>query len=254
MIKLLMSGCNGKMGQVITRLCSNSEIYRIAAGVTSNPDRISNPYPVYDSFEKVTEKIDVVIDFSNPSSLASLLDYCKKNKTALVVATTGLSEDDYKEIDAASQQIPIFLSANMSLGVNVIIDLALNACNALIDGFDIEIIEKHHNEKKDSPSGTALMIAKEINSHLDNKMQFIYDRSASTKKRERNEIGISAVRGGTIPGEHTILFAGKDEIVEIKHTALSRDIFGIGALKAASHLYGRESGIYNMKTLLKELI
>ncbi|MDF2520753.1 MAG: 4-hydroxy-tetrahydrodipicolinate reductase [Clostridia bacterium] len=254
MIKILMSGCNGKMGQVITKLSANFDNIQIAAGISRQPDKFSNPYPVYKSFEEVQEKVDVVIDFSNADLIPQVLDYCIKNETALVEATTGLSPENNQAIREAAEQIPVFMSANMSLGVNVLIELARTAAAKLGLSFDIEILEKHHNEKKDAPSGTALMIADEINEQLDNTMDFIYDRSQKKEKRKRNEIGISAIRGGTIPGEHSVFFAGKDEILEIKHTAISRDVFGTGAIRAAMYIASKKKGLYDMKSMLKEII
>jgi 4-hydroxy-tetrahydrodipicolinate reductase len=249
-----MSGCNGKMGQVISKLAANFDNINIAAGISRQPDKYSNPYPVYTDYQYVQEKIDVVIDFSNPGVLPELLEFCKNNETALVLATTGLSQEDYNKVSAAAESLPIFMSANMSLGINVLIELARTAASKLGLGFDIEILEKHHNEKKDAPSGTALMIANEINQQLDHSMNFIYDRSQSREKRKNSEIGISAIRGGTIPGEHSVFFAGKDEIVELKHTALSRDVFGMGAIKAAEYIVNKQKGIYDMKSMLKEMI
>lgn len=254
MINILMSGCNGKMGQVITKLSADFDNLTIAAGISRQPDKLNNPYPVYKSFDEVKEKIDVVIDFSNANLISQVVDFCIKNEIALVEATTGLTPENYQTIKQASEQIPIFMSANMSLGINILIELARTAAAKLGLGFDIEILEKHHNEKKDAPSGTALMIANEINEQLDNTMDYIYDRSKKNEKRSTNEIGISAIRGGTIPGEHSVFFAGKDEIIEIKHTALSRDIFGMGALKAALYLADKQKGLYDMKSMLKETI
>ncbi|MFZ5352559.1 MAG: 4-hydroxy-tetrahydrodipicolinate reductase [Bacillota bacterium] len=254
MLKILMSGCNGKMGQVITRLAAAESDLKIIAGVSKQPDKIINPYPVYGSFAEVAEEANVVIDFSSPEVLPSLIKYCTLNKTALVLATTGLKDTDNEIVRQASEVIPIFRSANMSLGVNVLLELTAKASALLGESFDIEIIEKHHNEKKDAPSGTALMIAKEINQSLDNTKRYVFDRTSSSAKRDRAEIGISSVRGGTIPGEHTILFAGRDEILEIQHTALSRDIFGAGALKAARYISRKRNGVYDMKTMLKEMI
>lgn len=254
MINILMSGCNGKMGQVITKLSANLGNVKIAAGISRQFDKFNNPYPVYMDYKYVNEKIDVVIDFSNPDSLPGLLDFCKTKKTALVLATTGLSPEDYQRVQQASETIPVFMSANMSLGINVLIELSRIAAAKLGLDFDIEILEKHHNEKKDAPSGTALMIANEVNEQLNNTMDFIYDRSKKVEKRSINEIGISSIRGGTIPGEHSVFFAGKDEIVEIKHTALSRDVFGMGAIKAAIYVVNKPSGLYDMKSMLKEMI
>lgn len=254
MINILMSGCNGKMGQVVSKLAANFDNIKIAAGISRQPDKFSNSYPVYMDYKSVKEKIDVVIDFSNPDAIPELLDFCKTRKTALVLATTGLSPEDYQSVLQISEILPVFMSANMSLGINVLIELAKTAATKLGSDFDIEILEKHHNEKKDTPSGTALMIANEINEQLNHSMDFIYDRSTKKEKRKTDEIGISSIRGGTIPGEHSVFFAGKDEIIEIKHTALSRDVFGIGALKAAMYIVNKQSGTYDMKSMLKEMI
>jgi 4-hydroxy-tetrahydrodipicolinate reductase len=249
-----MSGCNGKMGQVITKLSANFDNIKIAAGISRQPDKCSNNYPVYTDYKSVTEKIDVVIDFSNPDAIPELLDFCKTQKAALVLATTGLSTEDYQHVMQTSETLPVFMSANMSLGINVLIELAKTAAAKLGTDFDIEILEKHHNEKKDAPSGTALMIANEINEQHNHSMDFIYDRYTKKDKRKTNEIGISSIRGGTIPGEHSVFFAGKDEIIELKHTALSRDIFGMGAIKAAIYIINKQNGLYDMKSMLKEMI
>lgn len=250
-----MSGCNGKMGQVITRLSKEYEGIEITAGVTRNPKKLQNPYPVYQSFKEAeAAEADVVLDFSNPEMLSEAAEYCVAHRTALVVGTTGLSEKDNEMLRQASASIPVFVSANMSFGIRVLIDLALKAASTLGEEYDIEILEKHHNEKKDAPSGTAIMIANELKNHLDASMEFTYDRSQVKEKRKPNEIGISAIRGGTIPGEHTVYFAGKDEIIEITHTSLSRDVLGRGAIKAARYTASKTKGFYNMKTMLEELI
>lgn len=254
MINLLMSGCNGKMGQVITKLAADYDNIMIAAGVSRQPDKLRNSYPVYKAFKEVQEKIDVVIDFTSPENLPQLLDFCKTHETASVIATTGLSHEDFELVRQASKSLPIFISSNMSLGINVMIDLAKTAVSKLGPDYDIEILEKHHKDKKDAPSGTAFMIAKELNQQLDNSLEFIYDRSQRKEKRKPMELGISAIRGGTIPGEHSIYFAGKQEIIEIKHTALSRDIFGLGAIQAAIYISMKQNGIYDMKSMLKEMI
>jgi 4-hydroxy-tetrahydrodipicolinate reductase len=249
-----MSGCNGKMGQVITKLAANFDNIIIAAGISRQPDKFSNSYPVYTDYKDIKEKIDVVIDFSNPDAIPELLEFCKTRETALVLATTGLSPEDYQKVKQTAEIVPVFMSANMSLGINVLIELARTAASKLGFGYDIEILEKHHNEKKDAPSGTALMIANEINEQLDHAMDFVYDRSQIREKRKNSEIGISAIRGGTIPGEHSVFFAGKDEIVEVKHTALSRDVFAMGAIKAAVYVADKKSGLYDMKAMLKEML
>jgi 4-hydroxy-tetrahydrodipicolinate reductase len=255
LISILMNGCNGKMGQSITKLCSEYENVRITAGITRNPGKLNYPYPVYGSFKEASGVCaDVVLDFSNPEMLPEVVTYCLDTRTALVVGTTGLSDTDYAMLKQASEQIAVFVSANMTFGVRVLIDLAMRAASSLGSDYDIEILEKHHNEKKDAPSGTALMIAKELNEHLGSSMEFVYDRSDINEKRKKNEIGISAIRGGTIPGEHSIFFAGKDEIIEIKHTALSRDVLGRGAIRAAVYTAAKPKGFYNMNSMLEELI
>lgn len=242
------------MGQVITRLIHEYEGLKIVAGVTRNPERLANPYPTFRDLRELEDiRADVLVDFSNPEALPRIIEYCTRTGTALVVGTTGLSDKDYDGLRQASRSIPVFVSANMSLGISVLLDLALKAASALGESFDIEILEKHHNEKKDSPSGTALMIAGELNRHLDNSMEIVMDRSRVREKRKRNEIGISAVRGGTIPGEHTVIFAGRDEVLEIKHSALSRDILGRGAIRAVQYIASKEKGYYDMKSMLKEL-
>lgn len=244
------------MGQVITRLSKEYENINIIAGVTRNPAKLQNPYPAYKSFKDAASvhDVDVVLDFSNPEMLPEAIEYCVEHRVALVVGTTGLSEKDYEILRQASASISVFVSANMTFGISVLIDLALKAASHLGEEFDIEILEKHHNEKKDAPSGTAIMIANELKNHLDAPMELIYDRSKATEKRKPNEIGISAIRGGTIPGEHTVFFAGRDEIIEIKHTALSRDILGRGAIRAACYTASKTKGFFSMKTMLEEMI
>lgn len=250
-----MNGCNGKMGQAITRLCNEYEDVRISAGITRNPGKLINPYPVYQNFKEAAGVCaDVVLDFSNPERLPEVIEYCVDNRKALVVGTTGLSDEDNEKLRQASAFIPVFVSANMTFGVSVLMDLALKASSALGESYDIEILEKHHNEKKDAPSGTAIMIANELKNHKNKSMELVYDRSKAKEKRKKNEIGISAIRGGTIPGEHSVFFAGKDEIIEIKHTALSRDVLGRGAIRAAVFTASKPKGLYNMKSMLEELI
>ncbi len=249
MINILMSGCNGKMGQVITRLAGQYEDLKIAAGYDVF-DSGKNSYPVFNRLESCNVKIDVIIDFSNPDALEGLLNFAAARKLPVIVATTGLSQAQKKLVEQASLKIPVFSSANMSLGVNLIIDLVKKAARLLEPNFDIEIIEKHHNQKLDAPSGTALAIADSINSVLEQKQDYIYDRHSRRKKRSRTEIGIHAVRGGTIVGEHSVIFAGNDEIIEINHSAMSKDIFGTGALRAAKFLYNKSPGLYSMNDLI----
>lgn len=250
MIKILMSGCNGRMGQVITRLAGQSEELKIAAGYDVN-DFIKNTYPVFTDLKNCNIDVDVIIDFSNPDALGGLLDFAVSKRIPVVMATTGLSQAQVKMLENVSGQIPVFFSANMSLGVNLLIDLVKKAAKVLENSFDIEIVEKHHNQKIDAPSGTALAIADAINNVLEHKHEYMYDRHSRRKKRSNREIGIHAVRGGTIVGDHSVIFAGEDEIIEINHTAMSKNIFGVGALEAARFLHKQKPGMYNMKDLIE---
>ena len=251
MINVLLSGCCGKMGQVITRLSSQYDDIKIVAGFDIY-DSGKNEYPVFKDIYSCNIRPDVIIDFSNPDALTTILGYAIDKKIPIVVATTGISEYQKSVLEQASLEIPVFFSANMSLGINLLIDLVKKASKILEANFDIEIIEKHHNQKLDAPSGTALAIADAINSSLSNKHDYIYDRHSDREKRDKNEIGIHSVRGGTIVGEHTVIFAGNDEIIEINHSATSRDIFGTGALRAAKFLYNKNIGFYSMNELISE--
>lgn len=254
MIKILLSGCNGRMGRTITDICAKNSDIEIVAGLDVNTERLST-FPVYDDIEKISEKVDVVIDFSNPQVLKSLLSYCTSHKIPVVIATTGHSETQLAEITAASHKIPIFRSGNMSLGINVLLMLVERAARVLGDTFDTEIIERHHNQKVDAPSGTALMIADRLSAALPYQPEYIYDRHNVRQKRDRKELGIHTLRGGTIVGEHEVIFAGRDEVIEIKHSAQSREVFAAGAVKAGAYLAScKEPGIYNMDDLVKKFI
>lgn len=250
MTKIILNGCNGKMGQVITRLAGEDEELNIVAGFDILKNK-ENDYPVFTSPDDFDGEADVVIDFSHPDSLENILSFCRKRKLPIIVCTTGLSNSQKNIMEAASKEIPVFFSANMSLGINLLIDLAKKATALLGDNFDIEIIEKHHNQKIDAPSGTALAIADAISEDMKDSAEYVYDRHISRKKRKKSEIGIHAVRGGTIVGEHTVLFAGTDEVIEIKHSAASKEIFAVGALKAAKFMKGKEAGMYSMNDLIK---
>lgn len=250
MINVLLSGCNGKMGQVITRLASQREDLKIAAGFDQNTS-IQNTYPVFSDLSKCNNDIDVIIDFSHPAALDSLLQFAISRKIPAVIATTGLANTQVQMLKDASKIIPIFFSANMSLGVNLLIDLVKKAARVLEKDFDIEIVEKHHNQKIDAPSGTALAIADAINSSLEQQQEYIYDRHSRRKKRSKTEIGIHAVRGGTIVGDHSVIFAGNDEIIEINHIATSKEIFAVGALNAAAFLHKKAAGMYSMDELIQ---
>ena len=251
MIKLILSGCNGKMGTVISNLVKNDDSIEIVAGFDINTTAESG-YPVYASPDEFNGEADVIIDFSHPSCLEGVLDYAVKTNTAVVVATTGLSDEQKEAMKAASEKTALFFSANMSIGVNLLIELVQQAAKVLEDNFDIEIIEKHHNQKIDAPSGTALAIADAINDVLASKKEYIYDRHSVRKKRSVSEMGIHTLRGGTIVGEHEVIFAGNNELIELKHTATSREVFAVGAVAAAKYLTGKPAGFYSMKDLVNE--
>ncbi|MCF8020098.1 MAG: 4-hydroxy-tetrahydrodipicolinate reductase [Vallitaleaceae bacterium] len=250
MTRIIMHGCNGKMGQVISSLVAENDQVTIVAGIDPYMG-IENPYPVFETPEQCHVKADVIIDFSNANAVDAILDYSAKTSIPIVVCTTGLSEDQVAHLKAISEKVAVLFSANMSLGINLLISLAQKATKILTDAnFDIEIIEKHHNQKVDAPSGTALAIADGINYTLDHTYNYKYDRSAERIKRPKKEIGIHAIRGGTIVGEHDVIFAGEDEIIEINHKAMSKRIFAVGAVNAARFLDGKPAGLYNMCDLM----
>ncbi len=252
MTKIIMNGCNGKMGQVISRLVSEDDSCEIVAGFDVN-DNIENTYPVFTNPDDFTGEADVVIDFSHPSALTNILNYCKKSNLPVILATTGFSDEQKKEFNEASKEIPVFFSANMSLGINLLIDLAKKATKLLEGNFDIEIVERHHNQKIDAPSGTALAIADAIDETLSFPAEYVYDRHAVRKKRKKTEIGLHAVRGGTIVGDHEVIFAGTDEVIELKHSAHSKEVFAVGAIKAAKFMTDKPAGMYNMNDLISNL-
>lgn len=251
MIKIIINGCCGAMGQAVSRLVEKDEDVQVSAGFDIN-DTKTNSYPVYTNPDDFTGDADVLIDFSHPSALTGVLSYCKKRKLPAVIATTGISDEQKNEMQSASEQVPVFFSANMSLGVNLLIDLCKKAAKLLEGSFDIEIIEKHHNQKIDAPSGTALAIADGISDVLEMNPEYIYDRHSVRQKRKKTEIGIHAVRGGTIVGEHSVIFAGKDEVIEIKHSAASKELFATGAVKAAKFIADKQPGMYNMSDLINQ--
>jgi len=252
MTRVIMHGCNGKMGQVITGLCKADSEIEIVAGVDVS-DHIKNDYPVYKSILDCDIKADAIIDFASVQAIEELLAYSVERKIPVVVCTTGLSEEQIQDIKEASKKVAVLKSANMSLGINTIMDILKKAAIVLTPaGFDIEIVEKHHNQKVDAPSGTALALADTMNEVLNQAYEYKYDRSKERKKREKKEIGIQAVRGGTIVGEHEVIFAGVDEVIEIKHTAYSKAIFGKGAIEAAKFLAGKAAGFYDMSDVIQE--
>lgn len=250
MTRVIMHGCNGKMGQTITGIIAADEEIEIVAGVDAF-DEGHNSYPVFKSIALCDIAADVVIDFSNAKAVNGLLDYCLEKRLACVLCTTGLSEEQIVKVKEASEKIAVLKSANMSLGINMLLKLLKQAAGILAPaGFDIEIVEKHHNLKVDAPSGTALALADSVNEELNNEYEYVYDRSGRREKRPRKEIGLSAVRGGTIVGDHDVIFAGTDEVITFSHTAYSKAVFGKGAVQAAKYLSGKPAGLYDMSNVI----
>lgn len=250
MTNIIMHGCNGAMGQTITNIVREDENVRIAAGIDIVDNR-ENGYPVYTSIDQCDVEADVVIDFASARAVDGLLDYCLVRKLPLVLCTTGLSEEQLESVKKASERIAVLKSANMSLGINMLLKMVKSAAKVLGGaGFDIEIVEKHHNQKVDAPSGTALALADSINEAMDQQYEYIYDRSKRREKRGKKELGISAVRGGSIVGEHEIIFAGTDEVIEISHTAYSKAVFAKGSVAAARFLAGKPAGLYDMSHVI----
>lgn len=254
MVRIVMVGCNGKMGRTISDLVAADDQAKIVAGIDLNPVQLYD-YPVFASPEECTVEADVMIDFSSTQKLTERLAMAVERNMPIVLCTTGLSEEQYAQVKEASEKVAVLRSANMSLGINTIMKLVAAATKVFAEAnFDIEIVEKHHNQKLDAPSGTALAIADAINEALkesmDEEYAYKFDRSQERKKREKKEIGISAVRGGSIVGEHEVIFAGADEVIEIRHTAYSKAIFGNGAIQAAKYLAGKPAGMYNMSDVI----
>ena len=248
MVKILLNGCLGKMGQAVEACVNEREDVKITCGVDiAEGDKT---YPVYNCFVDVQEKPDVIIDFSNPLVLDDMLTFALDNQTPVIICTTGFSDAQVQKIKDTANKIPVFYSGNMSLGINVLIALSKMAAKVLYNSFDIEVVEKHHNLKIDAPSGTALMIADAINEEIGD-AQYVYDRHAYRKKRVHNEIGIHSIRGGTIVGEHEVIFAGHDEVVSLKHQAQSKGVFAAGAVNAAVYMKDKPSGLYDMSDVLK---
>ncbi len=250
MTRIIMHGCNGKMGQVITGLCKEDADVEIVAGIDVVDNR-DNGYPVFTDIDTCDVEADAIIDFAAAVAVDKLLDYSKAKKIPVVLCTTGLTPNQINKVAETSKDVAILKSANMSLGINTIMKLLKEAANVFAPaGFDIEIVEKHHNQKVDAPSGTALALADSINEARNNEYDYVYDRSQVRKKRDKKELGISAVRGGTIVGEHEVIFAGVDEVIEIKHTAYSKSVFAKGAIEAAKFLAGKPSGMYDMSDVI----
>ena len=250
-VKVIMHGCNGKMGQTTRGLAAADEEIEIVAGIDAYDDG-HNPYPVFTDIGQCDVEADALIDFSTAAAVDGLLDYCAEKKLPCVLCTTGLSEEQLARVKEASGKTAVLKSANMSLGINMLMKLLKEAAPVLDGaGFDIEIVEKHHNQKIDAPSGTALALADVIREELADGYDYVYDRSVKREKRSRKEIGISAVRGGTIVGDHDVIFAGSDEVITFSHRAYSKAVFGKGAVQAAKFLAGKPAGLYDMSDVIE---
>lgn len=249
MTNIVICGANGKMGHTIFNCVQEREDCAVIAGIDLNTAKYAD-FPIVSRPSELEVKPDVIIDFSNPASLDGLLEYCLSTGTPIVVAATGYSDEQIAQIKSAAQQIPVFFTFNMSLGINLLVELAKKAASVLGDRFDIEIVEKHHNQKIDAPSGTAIMLANAINETLDNSKHYVYDRHSRRQKREKTEIGMHAIRGGTIVGEHDVIFAGHDEVITLSHSAASKTVFAEGAINAAVYLSSAKPGLYDMSMLI----
>ena len=252
MIRIILAGCNGYMGRVVTTIVGDDPEAAIVAGIDINTQKLDD-YPVYNTSDEIAETADVIIDFSSPAAIDGLLKIAASKKTPLILCATGYSQEQTAKIEEISNEIPIFRSGNMSLGINLLADLIQRACTVLGEDFDVEIIERHHRRKVDAPSGTALILADAANESLPYDAEYIYERESKRTPRSNREIGISAVRGGTIVGVHDVIFAGQDEVIELRHTAASRDVFAVGALRAAKFMQNKPPKMYNMKDLLKQI-
>ena len=250
MVRIIMHGCNGKMGQVITGIVAGDTDAEIVAGIDMIDNR-ENGYPVFTNIFDCDVAADVIVDFAAAAAVDNLLQFSRERKIPVVLCTTGLSKEQLEKVQETSAEVAILKSANMSLGINTLMKLLKDAANVFAPaGYDIEIVEKHHNQKLDAPSGTAIALADAINEARDNEYEYVYDRSQVRQKRGKKELGISAVRGGTIVGEHEVFFAGIDEVIEFKHTAYSKSVFAKGAVEAAKFLKGKEPGMYDMADVI----
>lgn len=250
MTKIIMLGCNGRMGQMITDMVKQDDECTIVAGIDIVDNR-DNGYPVYTKLADCDVEADAIIDFTSATDFESRMDYAVDKQIPIIECSTGLSEEQMDYLKKASEKVAVLKSANMSLGINLLMKLLKEAAVKLAgDGFDVEIVEKHHNQKLDAPSGTALALADSINEAMDDRYEYIYDRSQVRQKRDKKELGISAVRGGTIVGEHEVIFAGTDEVITFKHMAYSRAVFAKGSITAAKYLKGKAAGLYDMSDVL----
>lgn len=252
MTKMIMHGCNGKMGRVICELVKNDPDIEMAAGIDITASNA--PFPTYTNINDCDIQADVLVDFSTASAVPAVIEYAVGKKLPVVICTTGLSDETLKMLDDAAKEIPVFKSANMSVGINLIASLLKKYSDVLYqEGFDIEIVERHHNQKIDAPSGTALMLADAVNEGVSEDLEYVYDRSQVREKRQHKQLGLSAVRGGTIVGDHEVIFAGKDEVIEFTHSAYSKEVFAVGAVKAAKFIAGKPAGRYDMQNVMEEI-
>ncbi|MGI6772849.1 MAG: 4-hydroxy-tetrahydrodipicolinate reductase [Clostridiales bacterium] len=251
MLRIILRGCSGKMGRVVTEVAALHEDLRIVSGVDVF-DNVSRPYPIFTSFAEVPVEADVIVDFSNPSNIEDMLNFAVLKQMPLVIASTGFSDELIEVISKAAEKTPVFMATNMSIGINLLAQLAKTAAKVLGTSFDIEIVEAHHNQKLDAPSGTAKTLAKAVEDGLDFEPLYVYDRHDKREKRGKTEIGMHAIRGGTIVGEHEIIFAGNDEVIKLSHSALSKNIFAEGALNAARYIVKKQPGLYSMQDLVSE--
>jgi 4-hydroxy-tetrahydrodipicolinate reductase len=250
MVKMIMHGCNGHMGQVISELVAKDTEMEIVAGIDPVDNR-KNDYPVFTDIQSCTVEADVIIDFAAAVAVDNLLDYSKTKGIPVVLCTTGLTEEQIAKVEETSKEVAILKSANMSLGINTLLKLLKDAAKVFGNaGYDIEIVEQHHRLKKDAPSGTALALADSVNEALNNEYEYVYDRSQRSEQRPDKEIGISAVRGGTIVGVHDVIFAGTDEVIQFQHTAYSKSVFAKGAIEAGKFLAGKPAGMYDMADVI----
>ncbi len=249
MIRIFLNGCNGRMGRAIAEISQASETFKIVAGGDSHIS--PTDFPQYTDINNCQEEFDVIIDFSHISATESVIDFARKRNRPLVMCTTGLSVEQKQLLHELSKDVAVFYSANMSLGINVLSALAQKAAELLYPDFDIEIIEAHHNQKLDAPSGTALLLADDINATLDNQLEYVYNRQPLHQKRQKKELGLHAIRGGTIVGEHSVIFAGPQETITLSHSAQSREVFAQGSLSAARFLVTQPAGLYSMKELVQ---
>lgn len=245
MIRIILNGCGGKMGKMISEVAKSLPDVKITAGIDKFASNLNSDYPVFNSINECIIEADVILDFSRPEALEDLLIFAKDKKLPLVLCTTGYTAEQLNKISDAANTLPLFRSANMSIGINVINSVLKKISALLFENYDIEIIEKHHNQKVDSPSGTALLLANTIKDSIPEETEFVYGREGIAK-RTHKEIGIHAVRGGSIVGEHEVIFAGQGEIIQLQHSALSREVFAVGTLKACKFMYGKKAGLYSM--------